>query len=437
MTRRPLLALLLLAAPAAGAQTPGDAARQDFTRRLVAAAMARAAVHVRYVPDYVPIPYPGGDVPGDTGVCTDEIIRIYRAVGVDLQKEVHEDITRHFSAYPSRLRQPDPNIDHRRVPILMTFLARQGASRPITADPADFLPGDVVAWDLVAGHVGMVIDRRDPSGARPLILHNVGQGPAIEDVLFAWPIIGHYRWAGAAARAPGGKATLAVAAAANLGPAARELARGFEADRTGVEVALTLGASGTFFAQIENGAPFDLFLSADREYPARIVAQKLAAPADEHVYAVGKLVAWLPPGSTLDLERKGLAVLAEPAVKRIAMANPAVAPIGRAAEAALRAAGVYAAVKEKLVLGTSVGQAAQFATAGAADVAFLPLSLTFDSTLAGGRVVPVPEALYPKIEQSGVVLARAHDPALARAFLAFVTGEKGRAILAKYGYGLP
>jgi molybdate transport system substrate-binding protein len=228
-----------------------------------------------------------------------------------------------------------------------------------------------------------------------------------------------------------------VAAAANLRTAAEELKRAFEAERPGVEIVLTLGASGTFFAQLRNGAPFDLFLSADREYPARLVAAGLGAAADERVYAVGKLVAWLPPGSRVDLEGKGLAALADPAVKRIAIANPALAPFGAATVKALEAAGVAAAVKDKLVLGTSVAQAAQFATTGAADVAFLPLSLALARELAGGRIVPVPEHLYPRLEQAGVVLAAAREPALARAFLAFVTGEKGRAILARCGYGLP
>jgi molybdate transport system substrate-binding protein len=239
------------------------------------------------------------------------------------------------------------------------------------------------------------------------------------------------------ARAEPARTTLTVAAAANLKAAAEELKKGFEAETTGVEVALTLGASGTFFSQIQNGAPFDLFLSADREYPAKVIAAGLGAAADEKTYAFGKLVAWLPPGSTLDLEKKGLAALAEPGVKRIAIANPAVAPFGRATEAALKQAGVYQAVKEKLVMGTSVAQAAQFATTGAADVAFLPLSLTFGQELATGKAVRVEEALYPRIEQSGIVLSGAKQPALARAFLAFVTGEKGRTILAKYGYGLP
>jgi molybdate transport system substrate-binding protein len=230
---------------------------------------------------------------------------------------------------------------------------------------------------------------------------------------------------------------LTVAAAANLKNAAEELKEAFEAERPDAHVALTFGASGAFFAQLQNGAPFDVFLSADREYPAKVIAAKLGAASDERVYAFGKLVAWLPPGSTLDLERRGLAALADPGVKRIAIANPAVAPFGRATEQALRSAGVYDAVKEKLVLGTSVAQTAQFATTGAADVAFLPRSLTFGKELAGGKVVFVPEALYPRVEQSGIVLSSAKDPALARAFLALLTGEKGRAVLAKYGYGLP
>jgi molybdate transport system substrate-binding protein len=241
----------------------------------------------------------------------------------------------------------------------------------------------------------------------------------------------------APALAQGPKQTLTVAAAANLKAAADELKAAFEAAHPGVGVALIMGASGAIFAQVQAGAPFDLFLSADRDYPARIVEAKLGAPADERVYAIGKLVAWAPPGSRLDLESRGLAALVDPAVKRIAMANPSVAPFGRATEAALKTANIYDAVKGKLVLGSSAAQAAQFATTGAADVALLPLSLTFGKDLATGRAWPVPAPLYPRIEQSGIVLAGAREPALARAFLAFVTGEKGRAILAKYGYGLP
>ena len=208
----------------------------------------------------------------------------------------------------------------------------------------------------------------------------------------------------AAATAPAA-ARVSVAAAANLQLAAVELKRAFEADHPGVEVALTFGASGTFFAQLQNGAPFDLFLSADREYPDKVVAAGLAAPSDERVYAFGQLVVWLPAGATADVAGKGPAALADPSVKRIAIANPAVAPFGRAAAAALRSAGVYDAVREKLVLGTSAAQAAQFATTGAAEVAFLPRSLTLGTELARGRIVPVPQALYPRIEQSGIVLS--------------------------------
>jgi len=174
----------------------------DFTRRLVAAAVQRSTVHVRYVPDYVRIPYPGGDVPADTGVCTDEIIRIYRKLGIDLQKEVHEDIVANFREYPRKWRwlspQPDTNIDHRRVPNLMVFFRRDGESLPITANAADYSPGDIVAWDLGGGqtHIGMVVDRQPLLAKRYMILHNIGRGPQIEDVLFDWKIIGHYRYFG-------------------------------------------------------------------------------------------------------------------------------------------------------------------------------------------------------------------------------------------------
>src|SRR5271169_5479720 len=126
----------------------------------------------------------------------------------------------------------------------------------------------------------------------------------------------------APALADGPRKQIAVAAAANLKTAAEELKQGFEAGHPGVEVGLTFGASGTFFAQIQNGAPFDLFLSADRAFPEKLIAAKLGAAADERVYAFGKLVAWLPPGATLDLEKRGLSALADPAVKKIAIANP-------------------------------------------------------------------------------------------------------------------
>lgn len=179
------------------AQT-GVATQAAFTAQLVAAAVARSKVKVRYVSDYVGIAYPGGDVPADTGVCTDEIIRIYRQVGIDLQKEVHEDMVRHFSDYPSRHRKPDRNIDHRRVPILMAFFRYNGEELAISKNADDYRPGDIVAWNLHGGvtHIGMVVDQKNLLRSRYMILHNIGEGPQIEDVLFDWKIIGHYRYFG-------------------------------------------------------------------------------------------------------------------------------------------------------------------------------------------------------------------------------------------------
>lgn len=167
---------------------------------LIAAAVAQAAQPVTYDGSYRTIPYPGGDVPARIGVCTDVIVRAYRAVGIDLQQRVHEDMRRAFSSYPGSwgLSRPDPNIDHRRVPNLQTFLARRGASRPVTLDPGSYLPGDLVTWRLPGNlpHIGLVTDRRSADGVRPLIAHNIGNGPQVEDMLFAFPVTGHYRYRG-------------------------------------------------------------------------------------------------------------------------------------------------------------------------------------------------------------------------------------------------
>jgi len=203
----PLVAPASLVAVLALAQvnTNESSVRHDFLTRLVAAAIERTHHSVRYVPGYVKIPYPGGDVPADTGVCTDEVVRAYRAVGVDLQKEVHEDMRRNFSAYPFRWRwlswRPDANIDHRRVPNLMVFFSRKGEKLAITSRAEDYTPGDLVTWDLAGHlpHIGIVVDQKSASG-RYMIVHNIGQGPRMEDVLFNWKITGHYRYFGPSAR---------------------------------------------------------------------------------------------------------------------------------------------------------------------------------------------------------------------------------------------
>ncbi len=178
--------------------------RREFLQHLVAAAVERTHHVVRYEPAYVRIPYPGGDVPADTGVCTDEIIRSYRSVGVDLQKEVHEDMVQNFDLYPRRWRwllsRPDSNIDHRRVPNLMVFFSRKGEALPLSARPEDYAPGDLVTWDLGGGvpHIGVVVDQKSSQSGRYMLVHNVGQGPRMEDVLFHWKITGHYRYFGPA-----------------------------------------------------------------------------------------------------------------------------------------------------------------------------------------------------------------------------------------------
>ncbi len=194
--------LLLLTIPLlAQIRSAQATTRQEFRRKLVAAAVERTHHEVTYDPGYVAIAYPGGDVPADSGVCSDEIIRIYRAVGIDLQREVHEDIVKNFAGYPmSRWQQshPDRNIDHRRVANLMVFFSRKGEELPLTSRARDYLPGDMVAWDLGNGaiHIGMVVDQKAVLTGRSMIVHNIGAGPRMEDVLFDWKIIGHYRYFG-------------------------------------------------------------------------------------------------------------------------------------------------------------------------------------------------------------------------------------------------
>ncbi len=157
-------------------------AHQEFLNKLIAAAIERTNHTVRYVAEYVRIPYPNGDVPADTGVCTDEIIRSYRMVGVDLQKEVHGDMLKNFSAYPNQRRwglsQTDSNIDHRRVPNLMIFFSRKGETLPITRRSEDYAPGDLVTWDLGGGfpHIGIIVDRRNAQSGRYMLVHNIGEG---------------------------------------------------------------------------------------------------------------------------------------------------------------------------------------------------------------------------------------------------------------------
>lgn len=184
------------------------AVAEDATGAAIAeAALAQTRVTLIYDPAYVAIAYPDGDVPASRGVCSDVVIRALRAVGADLQRLVHEDMTAHFGAYPRRwgLKRPDPNIDHRRVPNLETFFTRNGARLPPARSLGDYQPGDVVSWDLKGEqgdlpHVGVVTARKGVSG-RPLMVHNIGAGAQLEDVLLRWEMTGHFRPAIAIARA--------------------------------------------------------------------------------------------------------------------------------------------------------------------------------------------------------------------------------------------
>jgi uncharacterized protein len=164
---------------------------------LVAAARAQIGVTVIYDPSYQRITYPMGDVAPERGVCSDVVIRAFRAVGIDLQHELHRDMKRHFAAYPKSwgLSAPDPNIDHRRVPNLATWFKRQGYTLQGSQDAAEYQPGDIVAWVLDSGrpHIGIVSDRRSQDGARPLVIHNIGSGAREEDALFEYRITGHFR----------------------------------------------------------------------------------------------------------------------------------------------------------------------------------------------------------------------------------------------------
>lgn len=181
--------------------------KQDnpFFQKLVVQAINQTKIKVTYVPAYVQIKYPNGDVPANTGVCTDLVIRAYRGVGIDLQKEVHEDMLKNFKNYPKlwNLKSPDSNIDHRRVPNLMTYFKTKKAGIIISDKAEDYKPGDLVTWNLqgkkvVSGitHIGIVTDQKTADGKRYLIAHNIGGGNVLEDMLFSYVIIGHYRFKG-------------------------------------------------------------------------------------------------------------------------------------------------------------------------------------------------------------------------------------------------
>lgn len=231
---------------------------------------------------------------------------------------------------------------------------------------------------------------------------------------------------------------LTIAAAADLQFALEDVARQFHAAHPEVEMQIVYGSSGNFYAQIRNQAPFDVFLSADLEYPRQLAQQGLAAPDSVFQYAVGRLAVWVPAQSPLDVSRLQMQVFEDPSVKHVAIANPQHAPYGRAAEAALRKFGVYDRIAGKLVFAENIAQTLQFVQSGAADVGVVALSLAVAPAVRRqGRYWEVPLDAYPRLWQGGAILKRAQRSPAAAAFRAFLTSAAGRRILQQYGFSLP
>jgi len=237
---------------------------------------------------------------------------------------------------------------------------------------------------------------------------------------------------------PAKPATLSIAAAADLRFALEDVIRDFRAPHRNVVVQVAYGSSGNFYSQIQNHAPFDLFLSADVEYPRRLAREGVAQPDSVFVYAVGRIVVWAPVKSPLDVEGLRMRVLESDLVKHVAIANPQHAPYGRAAEAAMRSSGVYDRVAPKLVLGENIAQTMEFVQSGAADVGIVALSLALAPAVRQqGKYWEVPLDAYPRLEQGGAILKQAHSPEAARAFRQFLLTGGGAATLRRYGFSLP
>ncbi len=229
---------------------------------------------------------------------------------------------------------------------------------------------------------------------------------------------------------------LTIAAASDLSFAFKEIVAEFE-KTTGNHVKLTLGSSGNFYAQIQNGAPFDLYFSADIGYPRKLEEAGLTVPGSLYPYAVGRIVLWAGNGSHLDLS-KGLEVLREPTIKKIAIANPKHAPYGRAAVAAMDYFKVYDQVKDKLILGENISQAAQFIESGACDAGIIALSLALAPAMkAAGQYWEIPAAAHSPLEQGAVILKQSKNPEAARQFFEFMKGPQGQEIMKRYGFTLP
>jgi molybdate transport system substrate-binding protein len=229
-----------------------------------------------------------------------------------------------------------------------------------------------------------------------------------------------------------------VAAAADLRFALDEIVANFKAGHPHVSVEVTFGSSGNLYAQLSNKAPFDMFLSADVSYPRRLVEAGLAAQDTEFSYAVGHIVLWVRQSSPLDLDELGMRALADPRIKKIAIANPRHAPYGRAAKAAMKSLDVYEDVKDRLVLAENIAQVGQFVESGGADIGILALSLALAPSMKGnGRSWEIPSDAYPRLEQGGIIMNWAQSPDAAGDLRRFLLSDEGIAILKSYGFAAP
>jgi molybdate transport system substrate-binding protein len=227
-----------------------------------------------------------------------------------------------------------------------------------------------------------------------------------------------------------------VAAAADLKFAMDELAKEFES-KTGTKVDITTGSSGNFCAQIQSGAPFDLFFSADMDYPQQLEASGFADPGTLYEYALGRIVIWTPATTPMDVAKDKWKTLLDTHIQKIAIANPSLAPYGRAAAAALQKAGIYEKVKSKLVYGENISQAAQFVQSGNAQAGIIAQSLALSPGMKDGKVWEIPPEMHPPIEQGVILLKGVHNKAEALKFLNFVKSAVGRTILEKHGLASP
>jgi molybdate transport system substrate-binding protein len=240
-----------------------------------------------------------------------------------------------------------------------------------------------------------------------------------------------------ATETPGHRGRVRVAAASDLNAVLTDVIARFGGAHD-VDVSVSYGSSGTFYAQLLNQAPFDLFLSADVTYPNQLAARGLTLPQSEFTYAIGRIVLWAPSSSSLDLEHDGLQALTQASVAHVAIANPEHAPYGRAAVAAMQSAGVYDRVRPKLVIGENIAQTMQFVQSGAADVGIVALSLALAPSVKGkGRLFEIPASTYPRLEQGGAILKGAADVDAARALRGFLLSADGQAILRQYGFSIP